>query len=47
VRPAPARGNLIERNQITGWKMDARCIGSAPSIRPQWNTIRWNVCRGR
>jgi hypothetical protein len=44
-RPAPARGNVIERNTITGWKMETRCIGGAPTIYPQWNTVRWNVCR--
>jgi hypothetical protein len=44
-RPAPARGNLVEDNEITGFKMAERCIGSAPSIRPEWNTVRGNRCR--
>ena len=44
-RPAPARGNLVERNEVTGWMMASRCIGAAPGIRPEWNTVRWNVCR--
>ncbi len=44
-RPAPARGNVVERNEITGWKMDARCTGRAPGIGAEWNTVRWNVCR--
>lgn len=44
-RPAPARHNLIERNAITGWKMAARCIGFAPTISPQANTVRSNTCR--
>ena len=26
--PDPARGNLIEGNTISGWKMEARCIQS-------------------
>jgi hypothetical protein len=43
-RPAPARGNLIEDNVITGWKMESRCIGRAPSISPDWNTARRNSC---
>lgn len=43
-RPAPARGNVIEYNRITGWKMDSRCIGTAPTIAPQWNVVRWNRC---
>jgi hypothetical protein len=44
-RPAPARENVIERNLITGWKMATHCIGGAPTIYPQWNTVRSNVCR--
>ncbi len=44
-RPAPARGNVIRGNTITGHKMGARCIGSAPGVRRAENTIRGNVCR--
>jgi len=44
-RPAPARGNLVEDNEITGFKMAERCIGGAPAIRPEWNTVRGNRCR--
>ena len=44
-RPAPARGNLVEENQITGYGMAARCIVAAPTIYPDWNTIRNNRCR--
>ena len=44
-RPAPARGNVIEDNQITGYKMDARCIGRAPAIQAGWNRIERNRCR--
>jgi hypothetical protein len=44
-RPAPARGNLIEENEITGYQMDRRCIGGAPGIDPGWNTVRGNRCR--
>jgi len=44
-RPAPARGNVIERNEITGFEMDTRCIGRAPDIQPSWNTVRENLCR--
>jgi hypothetical protein len=43
-RPAPARGNVIEDNEITGFKMAERCVGGAPTIRPEWNTIRGNRC---
>jgi len=42
--PAPARGNVIEDNQITGYKMSTRCIALAPGIGPSWNTIRANQC---
>jgi hypothetical protein len=44
-RPAPARGNVVEDNAITGWKMAERCIGRAPSILPAWNTVRRNTCK--
>jgi hypothetical protein len=35
---------VIEENEISGFKMDARCIAAAPGIRPEWNTVRKNVC---
>jgi parallel beta-helix repeat protein len=41
-RPAPARGNRIEQNEITGYQMDRRPIGAAPGIDPAWNTVRDN-----
>jgi hypothetical protein len=44
-RPAPARGNLVEENEITGFHMDRRCIGGAPTIQPAWNIVRGNRCR--
>ena len=44
-RPAPALGNLVEQNEITGFKMKARCVVSAPGIEAEWNTVRGNVCR--
>jgi Right handed beta helix region len=44
-RPAPARGNLIEDNEISGFKMDSRCIALAPGIEAGWNTVRGNRCR--
>lgn len=43
-RPAPARGNLVENNVITGWGMKERCVGSAPDIPADWNTVRGNRC---
>uniref|UniRef100_Q029A8 Uncharacterized protein n=1 Tax=Solibacter usitatus (strain Ellin6076) TaxID=234267 RepID=Q029A8_SOLUE len=44
-RPAASRGNLIEENEITGYRMSAACIGTAPGIGPEWNTLRKNQCR--
>jgi Right handed beta helix region len=44
-RPAPARNNVIENNEITGYKMKARCVGHAPGIDPNSNTVRDNRCR--
>ncbi len=43
-RPDPARGNTIEDNEISGYKMKARCIGIAPGIEAGWNTVRNNTC---
>jgi Right handed beta helix region len=45
ARPASARGNRIEENEITGYEMARHCIGGAPSIYPGWNTLRANTCR--
>ena len=42
--PAPARGNLIEGNTISGWKMKTRCIQGAPGVKLPDNTIRNNTC---
>ncbi|MGA3025521.1 MAG: right-handed parallel beta-helix repeat-containing protein [Bryobacteraceae bacterium] len=43
-RPAPARGNVVERNVVKGWRMRARCIGFAPGVSAAGNTIRDNEC---
>ena len=42
-RPAPAHANTVEDNEITGYKMKARCVESAPGVGP--NTVRRNTCR--
>lgn len=44
-RPAPARGNVVEGNEITGYKMKARCVGRAPGIEADWNVVRGNICK--
>lgn len=42
--PDPARGNLIEGNTVSGWKMKTRCIQAAPGVKLSDNTIRNNTC---
>jgi hypothetical protein len=44
ARPAPARGNVVEDNRITGFRMETRCIALAPGVEPGWNVIRGNRC---
>ncbi|MDP8983120.1 MAG: right-handed parallel beta-helix repeat-containing protein [Acidobacteriota bacterium] len=43
-RPAPSKGNVIERNTITGWKMKSRCVQAAPGVKLSENTIKDNHC---
>ena len=43
-RPAPARANLIENNEISGFGMRAHCIAAAPGVLLAANTIRDNAC---
>jgi hypothetical protein len=44
ARPAPAHNITIEHNIISGYKMAAHCIESAPSVKLSDNTIRGNTC---
>jgi len=44
-RPGPARGNLIQENEITGFEMAQHCVGRSPSIGPDWNTMSNNTCK--
>lgn len=44
-RPAPAKGNLVEDNVITGWNMKAGCVRRAPDIPASWNRVRDNDCK--
>ena len=44
-RPAPARGNVIEENEISGFRMSVRCVAAAPGIAAGANRIRGNRCR--
>jgi hypothetical protein len=43
-RPAPARHITIENNIISGHKMAAHCIESAPSVKLSDNILRNNTC---
>ena len=43
-RPAPARGNIVRRNPISGYKMSARCIGFAPGVMVKENAVQENRC---
>jgi len=41
----PAHGNVIRGNEITGYKMNARCVVSAPGVDRNSNRISANDCR--
>ena len=41
----PARNNLVEENEISGFGMKTRCIGYAPGVDSAANTVRNNICR--
>jgi hypothetical protein len=43
-RPAPARANVIEDNEISGFGMRAHCITAAPGVSMAANTIARNAC---
>jgi hypothetical protein len=43
-RPAETVGNVISGNHISGHKMDARCIASAPGVSRSANRIERNTC---
>ena len=43
-RPGPAKHNRIENNIVTGFKMDQRCVITAPGLNPSANVIQKNAC---
>lgn len=43
-RPAVARNNLIQDNEISGYKIRGTCITAAPSVSLAHNTIERNRC---
>jgi hypothetical protein len=44
-RPAPARANVIEDNEISGFGMSTNCIGTAPGVSLAANAIVRNACK--
>jgi hypothetical protein len=46
ARPAPALGNLLESNQISGFGMRERCIVAAPGVSLARNQVERNQCGG-
>lgn len=44
-RPALARGNVVEGNDITGYQMARHCTGRSPKVMPEWNTVQGNWCQ--
>lgn len=44
AQPDPAQGNRIEKNRISGHRMDRHCIVLAPGVSWEQNLIRDNVC---
>lgn len=44
ARPALARGNVVEQNEITGYEMAERCVGRSPKVPPAANAVRRNWC---
>jgi hypothetical protein len=43
-RPDPAKGNVVERNEISGYNMSQHCVGAAPSVSLAANTVSKNDC---
>jgi hypothetical protein len=42
--PEPARGIVVEDNEISGFGMKSRCVGYAPGVQAGANTVRNNRC---
>ena len=43
-RPAVARGNVVEGNEISGYRMRTRCVGMAPGVARGENRVEGNRC---
>lgn len=44
AKPAPARGNIVEDNTVSGWKIASHCISYAPGVSSAQNTVKGNKC---
>ena len=44
ARPAPARDNVVQDNQISGYQMSRRCIAAAPGVSLARNKVGANRC---
>lgn len=43
-RPDPAKGNVVEGNEVSGYGMSRHCIGAAPGVSLAANTVSKNEC---
>ncbi len=43
-RPAITRGNVIEDNEISGFRMKTHCVGIAPTVSKSANRVERNRC---
>ena len=43
-RAAPARGNRIEGNEVSGYQMEKFCVVAGPGVKLADNTVRNNEC---
>ena len=44
-RPAPARANVIEDNEISGFGISTNCVTAAPGVAVAANTLARNACK--
>jgi hypothetical protein len=45
-RPAPARGNRIQGNEISGYGLRGRCVVAAAGVKIEDNQVARNLCSG-
>jgi hypothetical protein len=43
-RPSPAKGIVVENNEVQGYQLAGRCVGYAPGVDKGANTVRNNRC---